>query len=975
MLPLRPVQQFALALIALLGFDSASLANSIDGGKQQTFDQFIVQFEPGSQAFANPSARQRALAVSVQGQGLAVSHLHRMGIGADVIKLNRRLNYRAAEAYMNRLRRNPDVQYVEVDKVMRPTFTPNDPFYARNQWHYFDPDGGINLPAAWDLATGSAVVVAVIDTGITVHSDLSANIVSGYDFITDIATARDGNGRDADPADMGDWVEANGCPDGGPVKAENSSWHGTHVAGTIAEVTNNANGMAGVAFNAKVMPLRVLGRCGGVSSDTANAITWAAGGSVPGVPNNPNPVEVINMSLGGPGVCSQSTQAAINFAVNLGVVVVVSAGNDNRDTSGYQPANCANVIAVGATNREGAKSSFSNFGSTVDVSAPGGGLLADGLTQSHVFSTSNDGKTAPTTETYLGYQGTSMSAPHVAGTVALMQSLAPTAPAAVESAIKFSARDLPVACGQGCGEGIVDAQAAILAVTDGLLTITDEKFDEGNAGTKTFSFTVNLSKTMPTSVTFDIATANGTATAGSDFVALSMPGQSMAAGATSKIFSVTVNADTTPESDEAFAINVSNIVGLTVRGLASSDTQGTGTLVNDDPTPISNGVSVGPLAAEAGAKFIYSLNVPAGKTSVSFTTSGGTGDADVYAKLGAIPTSSDAQCVSEGPATTEVCSIPNPVAGTYYVVVYAYSTFSGVTLTGQYLPGDPATLSVGDVVLTEGNSGTTLATFPITLSQSQGTPVTFDLYTDNGTAGEGSDYVAKALQGQSIAAGQTLLNFTVSVNGDTAIENNETFTVNLVNASGAPVSKGQGQGRINNDDQAALSIGDVLVNEGNSGTSTATFIVRLSAPVPNPVYFDIATSNGTATAGSDYVARSQAGKFMDAGRTTQAFDVVINGDTTVEPTESFNVTISGVTGATLADGSAVALITNDDAAAAPAPGSFSAQGFSVEPLLLSGESSWDETEGDKIDCKSAKSKAEARRSGKSVAHCSKPVQH
>ena len=197
----------------------------------------------------------------------------------------------------------------------------------------------------------------------------------------------------------------------------------------------------------------------------------------------------------------------------------------------------------------------------------------------------------------------------------------------------------------------------------------------------------------------------------------------------------------------------------------------------------------------------------------------------------------------------------------------------------------------------------------------------------------------------------------------------------LANASGAPVSKGQGQGRINNDDQASLSIGDVLVSEGNSGTSTATFIVRLSAPVPNPVYFNIATSNGTATAGSDYVARSQTGKFMDAGRTTQAFDVVINGDISVESNESFNVTISGVTGATLADGSAVAVITNDDAAPAPALGSFSAQGFSVAPLLVSGESSWDETEGEKIDCNSAKSKAEARRRGKSVAHCSKPVQH
>lgn len=963
-LPLRPVLQFAFALIALLGLASTGQANSIDGGKQKTFDQFIVQFEPGSQAFANPAARQRALAASVQGQGLAVSHLHRMGIGADVIKLNRKLNYRAAEAYMNRLRRNPAVKYVEIDRILRPTFVPNDSFYAGNQWHYFEATGGIGMPAAWDLSTGSGVVVAVLDTGITVHSDLAANLVAGYDFITDITAARDGDGRDADPSDPGDWVEANGCPAGGPDQDEDSSWHGTHVAGTIAAVTNNAKGVAGIAYNAKVMPIRVLGRCGGFSSDIANAVTWAAGGAVAGVPNNANPVEVINMSLGGEGACGPSTQAAINFAVSAGVVVVVSAGNDNADTSLYEPANCANVIAVGATTRAGAKASFSNFGSTVDVSAPGGG---DG---SFIASTYNTGTTAPVAEAYIGMQGTSMAAPHVAGTVALMQSLAPSSPAAVESVLKSTARALPVACAQGCGAGIIDALNAVAGVTSGVLTISDQTLSEGDAGTKIFSFTVNLSKAMGAPVTFDVATANGTATAGSDYVALSLPGQSIAAGVTSKIFSVTVNGDATPEADETFTVNVSNVVGI-----STAKTQGAGIILNDDATALSNGVPVGPIAGAGGTKFLYSLAVPPGKTSVAFTTTGGTGDADVYAKLGSIPTTSDADCSSEGTTTEESCAIPNPTAGTYYVLVYAYSTFSGVTLTGQYLPGDVGTLSVGDVAVTEGNGGTTLATFPITLSQALGVPVTFDVYTDNGTAGEGSDYIAKALQGQSIAAGQTLLNFTVSVNGDTTIENNETFTVNLVNASGAAVTKGQGQGRINNDDAASLSIGDVLVNEGNSGTGTATFIVRLSAPLPNPVYFNIATSNGTATAGSDYVARSQTGKFMDAGRTTQAFDVVINGDTTVEATEQFNVTISNVTGATLADGTAVALISNDDVAAAPGPGAFSAQGYSIAPVPVSDDSTWDEDEASEIDCKSAKSKAEARRRGKSVAHCSKPVQH
>lgn len=960
--PLRLVLQFAFALVALFGLAGTSHANSIDGGKQKTFDQFIVQFEKGSQPFANASARQTALAASVQGQGLAVSHLHRMGIGADVIKLNRRLNYRAAEAYMNRLRRNPAVKYVEIDRILRPTFVPNDSFYAGNQWHYFEATGGIGMPAAWDLSTGAGVVVAVLDTGITVHSDLAANLVPGYDFITNTTTSRDGDGRDADPSDPGDWVEANGCADGGPDVAENSSWHGTHVAGTVAAVTNNAKGVAGVAFNAKVMPIRVLGRCGGFSSDIANAVTWAAGGAIAGVPNNANPVEVINMSLGGEGACGPSTQAAINFAVSAGVVVVVAAGNDNVDASLHQPANCANVIVVGATTRAGAKANFSNFGTTVDVSAPGGG---DG---SFIASTYNNGTTGPTTEAYIGMQGTSMAAPHVAGTVALMQSLAASSPAAVESVLKSTARSLPVPCGQGCGAGIINALNAVAGVTSGVLTISDQTLSEGDAGTKIFSFTVNLSKAMGAPVTFDVATANGSATAGSDYVALSLPGQSIAAGVTSKIFSVTVNGDTAPEPDETFSVNVSNVVGI-----ATAKTQGAGIILNDDAMALANGVPVGPIGGTGGTKFLYSLAVPPGKTSVAFTTTGGTGDADVYAKLGSIPTTSDSDCASEGATTAESCVIPNPAAGTYYVLVYAYSTFSDVTLTGQYQPGDGGTLSVGDVVVTEGNAGTTLATFPITLSQSLGVPVTFDVHTDNGTAGEGSDYVAKALQGQSIPAGQTLLNFTVSVNGDTTIENHETFTVNLTNVSGAPVSKGQAQGRINNDDTASLSIGDVLVNEGNSGTSSATFIVRLSAPLPNPVYFNIATSDGTATAGSDYVARSHTNKFMDAGRTMQAFDVVINGDTTVEPNESFNVTISNVTGAILADGHAVAIISNDDGAAAPGPGTSSAQGLSSAPVLVFYDLPWGEVDAPEIDCSSAKSKAEARRRGKSVAHCRTPL--
>src|SRR5690606_31257016 len=155
---------------------------------------------------------------------------------------------------------------------------------------------------------GNGVVVAVLDTGITRHGDLDANVLPGYDFISDAGKANDGDGRDNDPSDPGDWVTLNQCPGGN--RAENSSWHGTHVAGTIAAVTNNAKGVAGTAFGARILPVRVLGTCGGYDSDIADAIVWAAGGSVSGVPTNANPAEVINLSLGGGGACGRTSQNA-----------------------------------------------------------------------------------------------------------------------------------------------------------------------------------------------------------------------------------------------------------------------------------------------------------------------------------------------------------------------------------------------------------------------------------------------------------------------------------------------------------------------------------------------------------------------------------------------------------------------------------------------------------------------------------------
>jgi hypothetical protein len=233
---------------------------------------------------------------------------------------------------------------------------------------------------------------------------------------------------------------------------------------------------------------------------------------------------------------------------------------------------------------------------------------------------------------------------------------------------------------------------------------------------------------------------------------------------------------------------------------------------------------------------------------------------------------------------------------------------------GPVTLSDGLQLSVGDASTSEGQSGTKLLNFSVNLSRPAARSVSFDIFTDPGTASPGVDYSSNAAAGASIPAGQTSSTFAVTVKGDTEVEGNETFTVNLANALDASLGDRQGQGRINNDDLAQLSIQDASISEGNSGSSTLVFIVQLSHPMPNPVTFDIATSNATALAGSDYVARSQPGRYLDAGRSRIVFEVSILGDSLVESNETFNVTISNLVGATLADGSAIGTIVNDDSA-------------------------------------------------------------
>lgn len=653
---IRRVRLHALAAATAVALSSmaasAVAAERINLGglvASDTHDRFIVKYVDGSAEHASASARDAALksaAVAVptlraQARPMTVEHVRRMAVGAEVIRTSRKLDRVEAESLMRQIAANPNVEYVEVDKLNKVVFTPNDTNFSQ-QFGFGTGAGGIRATEAWDVTSGSGAVVAVLDTGITNHSDLNANMLPGYDFIIDTAVAGDGNGRDSDASDPGDYS-------GGYA----SSWHGTHVAGTVAAVTNNAKGVAGTAFSAKVVPVRVLGRGGGYDSDIADAVIWASGGSVSGVPANANPAEAINLSLGGSGSCGSAMQNAINGAVGRGTTLVIAAGNSNANTSGFSPANCNNVIAVGSITSTGARSSFSNYGAVVDIAAPG----------SNIMSTLNSGSQGPGSESYASYSGTSMAAPHVAGVVALIQSVSSPAktPAQIEALIKSTARAFPSTPSQPIGAGIVNAKAAVDAAGGG---------GGGNTPpTANFSFTTSglTASFSDTSSDSDgsIASRSWSFGDGSTSTAAS-PSKTYSAAGTYSV-TLTVTDDDGATSSKTSSVTVSSGGG--------------------GGSVLQNGVPVAGISGAAGSQQFWTISVPAGASNLSIATSGGSGDADLYVRFGSAPTTSSYSCRPYRSGNAETCTFAAPQAGTYHVMLRGYSAFSGVSLVGSYNAG------------------------------------------------------------------------------------------------------------------------------------------------------------------------------------------------------------------------------------------------------------------------------------------------
>ena len=424
---------------------------------------------------------------------VAISAERKLSGRAHLVKLDALMTVSEARAIAARLRQSGEIESAEPDLIMQADFViPNDPAYntAPGQWHYQSPAGvnlgGANLPASWDLTMGSgSIYVAVLDTGFRPHADLQT-MLPGYDFITPRTTANDGDERDADASDPGDAAAANECGRG--VAANVSSWHGTHVIGTIAAQMNNGLYGTGVAPNVRIVPVRVLGKCGGYTSDIADGLRWAAGIDVPNVPRNAYPARVINLSLGSAGVCSNTFQRAINDVNAAGAIVVISSGNGASNIIN-QPANCSGALAITAHALDGDNADYANIGPETLISAPGGGcgtLATDCFAgySSHgaaVYSLGNTGATTPLADAGAWKIGTSMAAPHVTGTIALMLSLNTSLDrAAVTSMLRASARQPPpnsacaLAANAGlCGAGLLDASSALNAIGPVILMETD----------------------------------------------------------------------------------------------------------------------------------------------------------------------------------------------------------------------------------------------------------------------------------------------------------------------------------------------------------------------------------------------------------------------------------------------------------------------------------------------------------------------
>ncbi len=512
---LRKLLRVSICVVAVFPVGSAIADPSTmsTSHEAQATDRIIVKLRS---AYRGETLRGQAVkamaadrtAVLSATAGMSLRAIRPMSGDAQVIALPRALRNESVQAVVDRLRADPSVEYAYVDAREHLAAVPNDPLFA--QQTYLQVPGSaplvpaVNAPGAWDVTKGTATaVIAIVDGGVRFdHPDLSGRLLPGYDFVSadctlgstgcttanEFTTANDGDGRDADASDPGDWVTAADKAGNSFVSScdvADSSWHGTHVAGIIGAAGNNGLGVTGLNWNATMLPVRVSGKCGAYRSDVVDGMRWAVGLAVPNVPTNTRPAKIVNVSLGSAGTCANSAyNTAVADVLATGAVIVAAAGNE--DAAVILPASCPGVISVGAVRGDGTRTVYSNTGAGLTIMAPGGDYTS--ATNDRLASTNNAGRTTPVAYSTAGYYvtaaGTSFSVPVVTGIVSLMLSTAPNLTSAqIIDTLRTTARPFVNVAGYqtcavggtsnasnstpcncttaACGAGYVDANAAV----------------------------------------------------------------------------------------------------------------------------------------------------------------------------------------------------------------------------------------------------------------------------------------------------------------------------------------------------------------------------------------------------------------------------------------------------------------------------------------------------------------------------------
>lgn len=920
--------------------------------------RFIVKLRPATERAAAQATQDRESADSPSTHTVRVSALasrlrytvdSARALGGDLYAVDVAPIERAEtrEQTLALLSSDSEVEYVVPDRRVYALAVSNDPIanlMPNGQWYLRNAEpSAVNANAAWDITRGSnGLVIAFTDTGVRFQhpdierTDRGGRLLAGYDFVNGddgeiYVTSNDGDGRDSDAADPGDY-----CGQG-------SSWHGTRVAGIMGALTNNNVGVAGMTWNSYLLPVRVLGRCGGYNSDVLAGLRWAAGLEVPGVLPNPTPAQIINVSLGARGACDAASAETVAQINNAGVLIVAAAGNEGREVE--SPANCEGAMAVVGIRHSGTKVGFSSLGTGAGIAAPAGNCINTGPGEPCLYSidtTLNLGLNVPTADDYTNElrpnTGTSFSAPIVSGIAGLMLSVNGNLRSRqLYTRLRSGAKAFPTSSSTGgipvchvptndeqtsecictqetCGAGMVNA---LNAVNEALrpIAVISAPTNVTTGGNVTLQGGGSSAACNASIVSYAWTVALGTATltnANSANASLQVP-----ADASVRIrLTVTDNAGRT---DSNFVIV--NPTTVVVEGPQETGT--TPCLAARTPPPFvsiaaTDNVSEEGTSGDTGTFTITRSGSTTNEITVGLdylgTAIGGTD----YQALPATVT------IAAGATSTTLSVVPvDDAAGEQpETLIASLRMGTGYSVASE----SKATIDMKDddyqevaIFSSDGFSQEETAdagTFTVTRSGSTGRPLTVSV-SYGGTASAGTDYQAMPAT-VSFAVGVENATLTMTPIDDPVPDNAETVIVAIQPSETYAVNPGNATATVSIRD-AETPLMTIFATDGTAseqGAEGGAFLVRRTGPNGFPVTVNL-EAVGTATSGVDYVPVPTS-VTMQAGQSEVAVNLAVIDDNVPEETESMIASLAVGAGYDLGtEASAIVRITDNDGPAQP----------------------------------------------------------